>query len=59
MLKAHFFLMLASGCLASPLLYADNVDLALEPFHETCLAHGADFERTAATQKTRLDTVVR
>ncbi|MER9353287.1 hypothetical protein NKI61_08290 [Mesorhizobium sp. M0514] len=53
MLKAYFFLMLASGCLASSLLYADNVDLALEAFHETCLAHGADFERTAATARKR------
>ncbi|MER8957060.1 hypothetical protein NKH98_31225 [Mesorhizobium sp. M0833] len=53
MSKAIFVLALATMCLSSAPVYADNVDLGLEAFHETCLAHGPDFERTAAVAKTR------
>ncbi len=48
MSKALFALALAGVCLTSTPVYADNVDLALKAFHETCLAHGPDFERTVA-----------
>ncbi|MER8614503.1 hypothetical protein [Mesorhizobium sp. M1136] len=48
MSKTLFALALAGVCLTSTLVYADNVDLALEAFHGTCLAHGPDFERTVA-----------
>ncbi|MER9304685.1 hypothetical protein NKJ06_05675 [Mesorhizobium sp. M0293] len=44
---------LAGVCLTSTPVYADNVDLGLETFHQTCLAHGPDFERTVAVAKTR------
>ncbi len=53
MSKAFFVPALAAMWLTSPMAHADNVDLALEAFHETCLAHGPDFERTAAVAKTR------
>ncbi|MER9953199.1 hypothetical protein [Mesorhizobium sp. M0047] len=39
----------ATVCLTSTPVYADKVDLAVEAFHRTCLAHGPDFERTVAT----------
>ncbi|MER8972688.1 hypothetical protein [Mesorhizobium sp. M0800] len=51
MSKAPFAFALAGVCLTP--VYADNVDLGLEAFHETCLAHGPDFERTAAVAKAR------
>lgn len=34
----------AAICLRSPLVRADNVDLALEAFHGICLAHGPSNE---------------
>ncbi|MER8969447.1 hypothetical protein NKH89_12155 [Mesorhizobium sp. M0923] len=45
--KTLLALLLTSVHMTSP-VHADNVDLALEAFHGTCLAHGPDFERTVA-----------
>ncbi|MER8505330.1 hypothetical protein NKH91_04240 [Mesorhizobium sp. M0894] len=53
MSKACFVLAFAAMWLTSPLAHADKVDLALEAFHGICLAHGPDFERTAAVAKKR------
>ncbi|MER8772307.1 hypothetical protein NKH63_26880 [Mesorhizobium sp. M0960] len=53
MSKPVFIPALASICLRSPLVRADNVDLALEAFHGICLAHGPDFERTVAAARRR------
>ncbi|MER9768601.1 hypothetical protein NKJ09_21305 [Mesorhizobium sp. M0189] len=53
MSKALFAFAFAGVCLISTPVYADNVDLGLEAFHQTCLVHGPDFERTAAVAKTR------
>lgn len=43
----------AMACLISSAALADEVDLALEAFHSTCLAQGPDFERTAAAAERR------
>lgn len=51
--KPVFSMTLAAVWLASPLAHADTVDRALNAFHETCLAHGPDFERTETLAKTR------
>ncbi|MER9210474.1 hypothetical protein NKI54_00135 [Mesorhizobium sp. M0663] len=53
MSKAVFAFALAGVCLVSTPVYADKVDLGLEAFHQNCLAHGPDFERTVAVAKTR------
>ncbi|RWQ87115.1 MAG: hypothetical protein EOS85_06710 [Mesorhizobium sp.] len=50
--KAFFSMTLAAAWLASPFAHADGVDRALDAFHETCLAHGPDFERTETLAKT-------
>jgi len=51
--KDIFLLTLAAACLASPLTFADVVDKAVDAFHETCLAHGPDFDGTVALAKAR------
>jgi hypothetical protein len=48
-MSSRFVLMLlAALCPASSLHAGVDVELALEAFHTTCLAHGPDFDRTAA-----------
>ncbi|AWC20871.1 hypothetical protein CO731_00312 [Aminobacter sp. MSH1] len=37
---------LAAACLMSPATWADDADVALDFFHETCLAEGPDYDRT-------------
>lgn len=51
--KPYFSLTLAAAWLVSPLAHADGIDRALDAFHDTCLAYGPDFERTATLAKTR------
>jgi hypothetical protein len=51
MSRAPFVITLASIGLTSPLMCADNVDLAWESLHSICVADGPDFERIVASAK--------
>ncbi|TIU99006.1 MAG: hypothetical protein E5W04_22300 [Mesorhizobium sp.] len=51
--KRIFFVTLAAACLVTLPSLADGVDQAVDALHQTCLAHGPDFERTVAQAATR------